>query len=51
MKQVPLWRRYTRMFGADAKADVRDELQFHIEAKIDALVAHRCRAAPRWSDA
>jgi predicted permease len=39
MGNIPLWRRYARIFGADPKADVRDELRFHIEAKADDLIA------------
>jgi hypothetical protein len=38
MALTPLWRRYARMFGPDPEADVKDELQFHIEAKVDDLV-------------
>ena len=39
MKQIPLWRRYARLLGPDPKADVRDELRFHLEAKSDDLIA------------
>jgi predicted permease len=39
MTRTPLWRRYSRLFGADPAADVKDELSFHLEAKIDDLVA------------
>ena len=39
MPDVPLWRRYARLFGPDLKADVNDELRFHLEAKVDDLVA------------
>jgi predicted permease len=39
MPDVPLWRRYARLFGPDLKADVDDELRFHLEAKVDDLVA------------
>ncbi len=38
MRPAPLWRRYARFFGPDPAADVRDELRFHLEAKIDDLV-------------
>lgn len=38
MNRVPLWRRYARFFGPDPAADARDELRFHMEAKIDDLV-------------
>ncbi|MBM3785902.1 MAG: ABC transporter permease [Acidobacteria bacterium] len=38
---VPMWRRYARFLGVDLKADVDDELAFHLEQKIDDLVAQR----------
>src|SRR5580698_9269673 len=38
MKPIPIWRRYARLFGPDPAADVKDELHFHIEAKIDDLI-------------
>ena len=38
MKPLPLWRRYARLFGPDPAADVKDELRFHLEAKIEELV-------------
>jgi predicted permease len=34
-----MWRRYARLFGADPRADVDDELQFHLRAKTDDLIA------------
>jgi predicted permease len=37
---VPIWRRYARFFGHDSAADVRDELEFHIESKVEDLIAH-----------
>jgi predicted permease len=40
---TPRWRRYARMFGPDPAADVEDELRFHLEAKIDELVAQGWR--------
>ncbi|WP_263355954.1 ABC transporter permease [Acidicapsa ligni] len=40
MTPLPMWRRYARLLGPDPKADVRDELYFHIETKTDDLVAH-----------
>jgi predicted permease len=43
MKSVPLWRRYSRFFGPDPAADVKDELRFHLEAKIDDLVTQGWR--------
>ena len=39
MKPIPMWRRYSRLFGPDPAADVKDELRFHLQAKIDDLVA------------
>ncbi|MFZ0957992.1 MAG: ABC transporter permease, partial [Candidatus Sulfotelmatobacter sp.] len=39
MTPTPLWRRYARLFGPDPAADVKDELRFHLQAKIDDLVA------------
>jgi predicted permease len=38
MARVPMWRRYARWFGPDPAADVDDELQFHLQAKVDDLV-------------
>ncbi len=38
MARVPAWRRYLRFFGSDIAADVRDELQFHLESKVAELV-------------
>ena len=37
MRNVPLWRRYLRFFGSDVVADVRDELEFHFECKVEEL--------------
>src|SRR5581483_7588014 len=39
MSGNPMWRRYSRFFGADPAADVKEELRFHLQAKIDDLVA------------
>jgi predicted permease len=39
MTPIPMWRRYARLFGPDPAADVKDELRFHLQAKIDDLVA------------
>jgi predicted permease len=39
MSNTPVWRRYARFFGHDSAADVRDELDFHIESKIVDLTA------------
>jgi hypothetical protein len=40
MRPAALWRRYDRLAGSDPAADVRDELRFHLETKVDDLVAH-----------
>ena len=39
MKPRNMWRRYDRLLGADVDEDVRDELRFHIEAKVSDLMA------------
>src|SRR6185295_12690109 len=39
MPRIPLWRRYARFFGPDAAGDVQDELRFHLDEKVDDLVA------------
>lgn len=39
MTPTPIWRRYSRLFGPDPAADVKDELRFHLQAKIDDLIA------------
>ena len=39
MRPAPLWRRYDRLLGSDAAADVKEELRFHLETKVDDLVA------------
>jgi len=39
----PLGRRYARLFGPNPKADVHDELSFHLAAKVDDLVAQGWR--------
>ncbi len=43
MTPIPLWRRYTRFFGPDPTADVKDELRFHLEAKTDDLIGQGWR--------
>jgi predicted permease len=40
MNSVPIWRRYARLLGPDPKADIQDELRFHLEAKTEDLI-HR----------
>lgn len=43
MRSAPLWRRYDRLLGSDPTADVKDELRFHLEAKVDDLIAQGWR--------
>jgi predicted permease len=43
MKAVPTWRRYARLLGPDPKADIQDELRFHIEAKTEDLIRRGLR--------
>jgi predicted permease len=35
----PAWRRYLRFWGSDLRADVDDELRFHIESRIEEYIA------------
>jgi putative ABC transport system permease protein len=39
MSATPLWRRYLRFWGPDPAADVDDEFAFHVQARVDELVA------------
>jgi predicted permease len=39
MKRTPFWRRYARLLRPDVRADVDDELNFHLAAKVDQLIA------------
>ena len=39
MSKTPIWRRYACLFGVDPARDVRDELGFHLQARVDDLVA------------
>jgi hypothetical protein len=39
MSGTPLWRRYLRFWGPDPGSDVDDEFTFHVETRIDELVA------------
>jgi putative ABC transport system permease protein len=36
-RATPLWRRYLRFWGADARADIDDELNFHLETRVREL--------------
>lgn len=53
----PIWRRFRRLLGPDPRADVRDEFAFHLEERIEALMAAglseaeaRVRASERFGD-
>lgn len=37
--EMPRWRRYVRFWRSNIAADVDDELQFHVQERIDDLVA------------
>ena len=39
MPKIPIWRRYARLLGPDPSGDVRDELRFHLQARVDDLVS------------
>ena len=39
MKSEPTWRRYLRFWGGDPAGDVEDEFQFHLQTKIEELIA------------
>src|SRR4029079_17039608 len=54
---APMWRRYLRLRGSDVRADVADELEFHIEMIVSRLVADgmapdkaRTRAREQFGD-
>ncbi|MEO7086056.1 MAG: ABC transporter permease [Gemmatimonadaceae bacterium] len=56
-ERVPAWRRYLRFWKSSPADDVRDELEFHIQATIDELVADglspaaaRARAQENFGD-
>jgi putative ABC transport system permease protein len=53
----PTWRRYLRFWGPDPAADVDEELQFHIESRVQEYIAHgmppdaaRAEALRRFGD-
>ena len=48
---VPRWRRYQRLFGPDPGADAHDELQFHLESKVEDLVSQGWSAATARAEA
>jgi predicted permease len=39
MTDAPRWRRYLRFWRANVRADVNDEFEFHLQERIDDLVA------------
>jgi predicted permease len=39
MSPAPFWRRHLRFWGDDPSADVDDEFAFHVQSRIDELVA------------
>ena len=39
MADVPRWRRYLRFWRSNVAADVDDEFRFHVQERIDDLVA------------
>ena len=39
MRDTPRWRRYLRFWRSNVRADVDDELRFHLQERIDDLVA------------
>ena len=54
---VPVWRRYLRLRGGDVRADVADELEFHIEMIAERLIGQgmapdqaRARAREEFGD-
>src|SRR4051812_6336000 len=38
-ERAPMWRRYRRFWGPDVAADGTEELAFHIEQRVQELVA------------
>ena len=38
-RDVPVWRRYLRLFGPDAEADIDDEIRHHMELLAQHLMA------------
>ena len=56
-RPVPVWRRYLRLRGTDVRADVADELEFHIEMIAERLIEQgvapdraRARAREEFGD-
>ena len=38
-RQSPRWRRYLRFWGPNPAADVEEEFGFHVQERIDELIA------------
>ncbi|AHG89258.1 permease [Gemmatirosa kalamazoonensis] len=38
MSRLPMWRRYRRLFGSDVRADVDDELRYHLDMRAQELI-------------
>lgn len=49
--RVPLWRRYLRFWRPDVEADVDEELRFHVQERVDDLVAAGADPATARDDA
>ena len=47
----PLWRRVLRLYGPDPRADIRDEFAFHLEERIETLMAKGMSAASAREEA
>ena len=45
MSREPTWRRYARLWGPDLRADIDDELEFHIETRAAEYIAQGLPAA------
>lgn len=43
--RAPRWRRYLRFLRADVGGDVDDELRFHLESRVEELMADGCPPA------
>jgi putative ABC transport system permease protein len=57
MSRLPMWRRHQRLLGPNVRADVDDELAFHLEMRTRALIARgmtpeaaRSEATQRFGD-
>jgi predicted permease len=44
-RETPRWRRYLRFLRRDVQADIDDELRFHLEARVEELMAQGRDAA------